>query len=200
MQAGFLQIDNGEAVPRDRVPHLDFDSFRRQAMEIVGSGGKVVQYFAYPENGTLKLLAVLRAGTLLVAGCDAPEAFASMAAECEPFHLFEREIAEQYGVRPEGHPWLKMVRYHPNYLDKPDVFGNDYSEDIPGRYDYYAVEGDEIHEVAVGPVHAGVIEPGHFRFNCIGERVLHLEIQLGTSTVAWNNCCSLRSPNDGRLS
>jgi Ni,Fe-hydrogenase III large subunit len=179
MQAGFLQIDNGEAVPRDRVPHLDFDSFRRQAMEIVGSGGKVVQYFAYPENGTLKLLAVLRAGTLLVAGCDAPEAFASMAAECEPFHLFEREIAEQYGVRPEGHPWLKMVRYHPNYLDKPDVFGNDYSEDIPGRYDYYAVEGDEIHEVAVGPVHAGVIEPGHFRFNCIGERVLHLEIQLG---------------------
>jgi hypothetical protein len=86
MQAGFLQIDNGEAVPRDRVPHLDFDSFRRQAMEIVGSGGKVVQYFAYPENGTLKLLAVLRAGTLLVAGCDAPEAFASMAAECEPFH------------------------------------------------------------------------------------------------------------------
>ncbi|MFZ1984443.1 MAG: hydrogenase, partial [Desulfatitalea sp.] len=39
--------------------------------------------------------------------------------------------------------------------------------------------GEEIHEVAVGPVHAGVIEPGHFRFNCIGERVLHLEIQLG---------------------
>jgi Ni,Fe-hydrogenase III large subunit len=60
-----------------------------------------------------------------------------------------------------------------------DVFGNDYSEDIPGRYDYYSVEGDEIHEVAVGPVHAGVIEPGHFRFNCIGERVLNLEIQLG---------------------
>ncbi|MCP4720358.1 MAG: hydrogenase, partial [Desulfobacteraceae bacterium] len=44
---------------------------------------------------------------------------------------------------------------------------------------YYQVDGDEIHEVAVGPVHAGVIEPGHFRFNCIGERVLNLEIQLG---------------------
>jgi Ni,Fe-hydrogenase III large subunit len=49
----------------------------------------------------------------------------------------------------------------------------------PARYDYYSVAGDEIHEVAVGPVHAGVIEPGHFRFNCIGERVLNLEIQLG---------------------
>jgi Ni,Fe-hydrogenase III large subunit len=47
----------------------------------------------------------------------------------------------------------------------------------------------------VGPVHAGVIEPGHFRFNCIGERVLHLEIQLGYQHRAWSNCCSLRRPN-----
>ena len=116
---------------------------------------------------------------LLAAGCDAPEAYPALTAQCEPFHLYEREIAEQFGIRPEGHPWLKMVRYHPNQLGRPDLLGNDYAEDIPGRYPYYAVEGEEIHEVAVGPVHAGVIEPGHFRFNCIGERVLHLEIQLG---------------------
>ncbi len=44
---------------------------------------------------------------------------------------------------------------------------------------FFAVEGEEVHEVAVGPVHAGVIEPGHFRFNCHGERVLNLEISLG---------------------
>ena len=93
--------------------------------------------------------------------------------------MFQREIAEQFGIRPKGHPWLKMVRYHANYQNKDDIFGNNYSDDIPGNYDYYSVEGEEIHEVAVGPVHAGVIEPGHFRFNCIGERVLNLEIQLG---------------------
>jgi Ni,Fe-hydrogenase III large subunit len=45
--------------------------------------------------------------------------------------------------------------------------------------DYFRIEGEEIHEVAVGPVHAGVIEPGHFRFQCHGEEVLHLEISLG---------------------
>ena len=45
--------------------------------------------------------------------------------------------------------------------------------------DFYRVEGTEVHEVGVGPVHAGVIEPGHFRFQCHGERVLHLEISLG---------------------
>jgi hypothetical protein len=93
--------------------------------------------------------------------------------------MFEREIAEQFGIRPEGHPWLKMVRYHPNYRGLTDVFRQRLHEDIPGNYDYYSVDGEEIHEVAVGPVHAGVIEPGHFRFNCIGERVLNLEIQLG---------------------
>jgi Ni,Fe-hydrogenase III large subunit len=44
---------------------------------------------------------------------------------------------------------------------------------------YYRVEGEGVHEVAVGPVHAGVIEPGHFRFQCRGETVMHLEISLG---------------------
>jgi Ni,Fe-hydrogenase III large subunit len=48
-----------------------------------------------------------------------------------------------------------------------------------GVTDFYRVEGEEIHEVAVGPVHAGVIEPGHFRFQCHGEHVFHLEIALG---------------------
>ncbi len=177
----FLAVGNGEAVPRERIPHAAFDAFRTEALSLVESGGKVVQFFAYPEGAAMKFMAVLRnaQNRLLVGGCDAPEAYPALSAQCEPFHLFEREIAEQFGIRPEDHPWLKMVRYHANCRGVPDVFGNDYSKDIPGNYDYYAVEGEEIHEVAVGPVHAGVIEPGHFRFNCIGERVLHLEIQLG---------------------
>ena len=179
MQTDFVSIENGRAIGRDRVPQLSFDDFRRKALDIVAEGGKVVQFFAYPDGDGFRLMAVLRNEQLLVAGCELPDKYPSLTAECEPFHMFEREVAEQYGIRPEGHPWLKMVRYHPNQRGIKDVFGNDYSADIPGNYPYYAVEGDEIHEVAVGPVHAGVIEPGHFRFNCIGERVLNLEIQLG---------------------
>lgn len=179
MQTLFLQIDNGKAVARKDIPHLTFEDFRHHAMALVTSGAKVVQFFAYADGNALKLIAVLRNDRLWAAGCDAPDRYPSMSATCEPFHLFEREIAEQYGISPEGHPWFKMVRYHANFRGATDAFGNDYTEDIPGNYDYYNVGGDEIHEVAVGPVHAGVIEPGHFRFNCIGERVLHLEIQLG---------------------
>ena len=175
----FKTVSNGQAVAMDSIPHLAFDDFSAQAIEIVSGGGKVVQFFAFQIDDSVRLMAVLRTDELLVAACDAPESYPSLTARCAPFHMFEREIAEQVGIRPEGHPWLKMVRYHPNGRGVADIFGNDYREDIPGRYDYYSVEGDEIHEVAVGPVHAGVIEPGHFRFNCIGERVLNLEIQLG---------------------
>ncbi len=180
MTMNFKTIGNGQATALDSIPHLPFADFSSQALDIVANGGKIVQFFAYARGETVRLMAVLRtADELLIAGCDAPVAYPSLTARCAPFHMFEREIAEQYGIRPEGHPWLKMVRYHPNWRGVDDVFGNDYDEDIPGRYDYYQVAGEEIHEVAVGPVHAGVIEPGHFRFNCIGERVLNLEIQLG---------------------
>ncbi len=174
-----LKISNGEAVDRRKIPHFPFVDFCGHVLDVVRQGGKVVQYFGYMDEGAVKLMAVLRTDHLMAAGCEAPEVYPSLTRICEPFHMFEREIAEQFGVVPEGHPWLKAVRYHANYRKTKDVFGNHYKEDIPGRYPYYQVEGEEIHEVAVGPVHAGVIEPGHFRFNCIGERVLHLEIQLG---------------------
>lgn len=179
MTNAFLKISNGEKIAREKIPHLSFNNFYQSTLNIVENGGKIVQYFAYQEETAIKFLAVLRTDELFVGGCDAPDSYPSFTQTCEPFHMFEREIAEQFGIRPEGHPWLKMVRYHANCRSVPDVFGNDYKDDIPGKYNYYQVDGDEIHEVAVGPVHAGVIEPGHFRFNCIGERVLHLEIQLG---------------------
>ena len=187
MSNTFLEVLNGEQIEREKIPHLPFVEFRKNVLNIVKDGGKVVQYFAYQDGAVIKFMIVLRTDKLFVAGCDAPEAYPSLSKTCEPFHMFEREIAEQFGIRPEGHPWLKMVRYHSNYRNLPDVFGNDYTEDIPGNYNYYQVDGEEIHEVAVGPVHAGVIEPGHFRFNCIGERVLHLEIQLGYQHRAVEN-------------
>jgi Ni,Fe-hydrogenase III large subunit len=156
MNTDFLQIGNGEAVTRDRIPHLSFDDFRSQALAIVTNGGRVVHFFGYPDGDGVNLLAVLRTDHLLMAGCKAPEDYPALTAECEPFHMFEREIAEQFGIRPQGHPWLKMVRYHPNERGLPDVFGNDYAEDIPGNYDYYSVEGDEILEIHLGYQHRGI--------------------------------------------
>ena len=81
---------------------------------------------------------------------------------------------------PVGHPWLKPLRYHHSYRPGHDAWGRAVGETIlPAVTDYFQVKGSEVHEVAVGPVHAGVIEPGSFRFECHGEHVFHLEVQLG---------------------
>jgi len=105
--------------------------------------------------------------------------FPSMTPRCPQVHLFEREIAEQFGIVPVGHPWLKPLRYQqPCHGDQSVQHATD-QPILPGTGRFYRVEGDEVHEVAVGPVHAGVIEPGHFRFQCYGEQVFHLEIALG---------------------
>ena len=176
-----VQIHNGVAISRADIPCLSPENFGQTLAEFVKNDGFVVHFFAYAEHGGHRLLAVLRNDKLYATGCEVGAEFPSLTGwVSEKFHMFEREIAEQFGILPTAHPWLKMVRYHPNYAGNADVFGNDYqNEEIPGRYDCFRVEGEAIHEVAVGPVHAGIIEPGHFRFQCAGEEVLHLEIQLG---------------------
>ncbi len=175
-----LQIGNGETVHRSVLPCVPFARFSEQLGAFVKNDGFIVQFFAFVDSGRNKLLAVVRNKGLYVLTTEVGESFPSLTASIsERFHMFEREIAEQYGITPTDHPWLKMVRYHANCRGVPDVFGNDYREDIPGNYPYFQVEGEAIHEVAVGPVHAGIIEPGHFRFQCAGEEVYSLEIQLG---------------------
>ncbi|UKL12931.1 hydrogenase large subunit [Dissulfurimicrobium hydrothermale] len=200
----FLEIKNGEMIGRRAIPYLNFADFCKGLLRVAARGASVVQFFGYKEDplvqqdislnfnapsreffgyeeeGSVQLLAVMRMGGHLYAiQTTAPESFESLSQHEIKFQLFEREIAEQFGLTPLGHPWLKPVRYHTNWRGVKDVFDNDYNKDIPGNYPYFQVEGEEIHEVAVGPVHAGIIEPGHFRFQCIGERILHLEIQLG---------------------
>ncbi|MBN1789290.1 MAG: NADH-quinone oxidoreductase subunit C [Bacteroidales bacterium] len=94
----------------------------------------------------------------------------SFTARHFAFHVFERELHENFGIQYTDHPWLKPLRYSHNRADLHSEIGN---------YPFYRIESEELHEVGVGPIHAGIIEPGHFRFICNGEQILHLEIQLG---------------------
>ncbi len=176
----FLQIHNGQPIPRERLPKVSFARFFQLMRDFTANSGYIVQFFAYTEDESTCLLAVVRNSNLFVLATEVGEEYPSLTlAASAKFSMFEREIAEQYGIRPSGHPWLKMLRYHANQTGRPDVFGNVYEQDIPGNYEYFRIQGEAIHEVGVGPVHAGIIEPGHFRFQCAGEQVLHLEIQLG---------------------
>lgn len=175
---------NGVAGATRDVPEFSIEDFGHAVEDHVSMGRRVSTLFAAPDGPSLRVTAVLSDDQsnlvyLLGTRIEGPS-FPSLTPKCPQVHLFEREIAEQYGVRPEGHPWFKPVRFHRSWRPGRDAWGRPEGTDpVVGVMDYYRVEGDEIHEVAVGPVHAGVIEPGHFRFQCHGEEVFHLEISLG---------------------
>lgn len=174
------KLHNAESLPLDEMPCCALSDFQRTLLAAVEEGSRVAALFACGQEGALRLVAVLardKEGKLEGLSCPVEGGFPSITPACPQAHLFEREIHEQYGLAVEGHPWLKPVRYHAPW-GGPAVAGG--AETAPiGLTDYFRIEGEEIHEVAVGPVHAGVIEPGHFRFQCHGENVFHLEISLG---------------------
>lgn len=184
MTPNWFSMRNGTSVPLNSIPRQPFADFRHEILIAPSRNRRIVALFGRPLEQDIELVAVLAVdqdGVLEVSRSILEgERFPSLTPECPQAHLFEREIAEQWGVVPEGHPWLKPVRFHPSYRSGQDAFGRKENDPfIVGVMDFYRVAGDEIHEVAVGPVHAGVIEPGHFRFQCHGEQVFHLEISLG---------------------
>jgi len=165
-----------EATPLGAVPRLDPGRFAEWVKRQADSGARIAALFGAPEEDGVHLYAVMaldRDACLSAARTGPVQRYPSITPDCPQAHWFEREIFEQWGVLPENHPWLKPIRFHAGYGPAP------FARPRPGETSYFRVEGPEIHEVAVGPVHAGVIEPGHFRFQCYGEKVLHLEISLG---------------------
>jgi Ni,Fe-hydrogenase III large subunit len=163
----FARFVNGQRLAEAEVPRLAPEALRRAVVEVCAGGARLVALFARPlAAGDLRIYAVLADdydGVLAAAATDLPAAdprYPALTPDLPEAQAFERELHDLHGVVPEGHPWLKPLRREEGYP-------------------FFRVEGEEVHEVAVGPVHAGIIEPGHFRFQCHGEEVIHLEIQLG---------------------
>jgi Ni,Fe-hydrogenase III large subunit len=181
-----MDLFNGACVHLSDIPVLSVTDFRAQIIASCGSGARLANFFGdgRGESGVV-LFAVLafdedsRIEALSTFIPAQEPRYESLTNELFQANIFEREIAEQWAVVPLNHPWLKPLRYHSNYRNVPDVWPDIAKRVIPGCYEFYALGGEEAHEVGVGPVHAGIIEPGHFRFQCHGEEVLNLEIQLG---------------------
>lgn len=106
----------------------------------------------------------------------------SLAAICYAAGRFEREIRDLYGIRVIDHPLPhRLVRhahwptgYHPMLADA----GPMPSALEPASYPFLQVEGDGVYEIPVGPIHAGLIEPGHFRFSVVGETIVRMKARL----------------------
>ncbi len=164
----WIKIKNNEKINLNDIPTLDIDDLRTEIISFVSVDKmRPLAFFGKDwGRGQVKLFTVLGddkgllyvTSSLFKAGIRSYE---SITQVIPSFHIFEREFFEEFHIEPLNHPWLKPLRKNQD------------------KYPFFKMEGDEIHEVAVGPIHAGVIEPGHFRFMCNGESVYHLEIALG---------------------
>ena len=177
-------LHNGDIMPFVKISLASFADFREQVLQATENGARITSLFGHPANADrVHLFAVLAndaEGQLTLCSTEVADSYPSLTPACAQAHWFEREIAEQWGVRPEGHPWLKPIRFHKSYRPNHDAWNRSTEKPVePGVTNFFSMNGEEVHEVAVGPVHAGIIEPGHFRFQCHGEHVFHLEISLG---------------------
>ena len=110
--------------------------------------------------------------------------FPSLSRQYLPAYRFERQMQSLMGVIPTGHedtrPWIKFEDWPEDAFPLRKSF--DGSRRLPrqeGEYRWARAEGEGVYEIPVGPVHAGIIEPGHFRFQAVGEMVINLEERLG---------------------
>jgi Ni,Fe-hydrogenase III large subunit len=120
------------------------------------------------------------ANDIAVASLECPDGtFPSVGALHPPAIRFERAIQSLYGLLPVGapdaRPWLDLGFWDMQYplgIRQPPP-------DVRAAYAFLPTEGESLHQIPVGPVHAGIIEPGHFRFTASGETVVRLEQRLG---------------------
>lgn len=172
-----ITVKNYQRIPFSAIPVLPYELFVPVILEelMIDDSCHCVNYFGFPHNDKVQLICCIAndeqqiihiTSAIVTLSATLP----SLTAHKLAFHIFERELNEQFGIQYTDHPWLKPVRYPFNRSDLSKTIDS---------YPFYSIESKELHEVGVGPIHAGIIEPGHFRFICNGEQILHLEIQLG---------------------
>ena len=127
-----------------------------------------------PEDAVLTLVAAVPG--------DAP-GYPSLSRTVPAAQWLERELRDLLGVEPEGHPDPRPLIAHAGWPAHCHPLRRDFAPPAgmswPPRFSVEPVEGEGVFEIPVGPIHAGIIEPGHFRFSTVGEAVLRLDVRLG---------------------
>ncbi len=176
--------------PSAGVLRVDASEWIGAASAASAAGGQLLGLWAtlYEDH---RPAATVRAALLIEGGLlvlelplgDAAERYRSLGEVFAGAGRLERAAADLTGVRsdaPDQRPWLRHAAWGPEAVPLRRVCH--VPADLPTGVDDYPfirVAGDGVHEVAVGPVHAGIIEPGHFRFSVVGEKVLRLEQRFG---------------------
>ena len=139
-------------------------------------GSYAVYYvFADRENGQLLIIKTTADKTKME--------IRSISEKVPAAALYEREIGDLFGIVPAGHPDAKRLVFHGNWPDGEFPLRKEFDvkrkpEFAQKETTFQKVTGEGVFEIPVGPIHAGIIEPGHFRFSVAGEPIINLEAQL----------------------
>jgi Ni,Fe-hydrogenase III large subunit/Ni,Fe-hydrogenase III component G len=184
-----------------REPHagevsLDADIAALPALAdrvVLGLDGRLMSLFASDERRTANVFLLhhvwslpgLRTLLHIAAPIDpAAPTFPSITAKHPAANWFEREVMDFFGLTPDGHPNPVRVALHDDWPDGAWPLRKDFPADRPvprvtgDFHPFRPVTGEGVFQIPVGPVHAGIIEPGHFRFGVAGEPVLYLQLRL----------------------
>ncbi|OBB66618.1 NADH-quinone oxidoreductase subunit C [Mycobacterium sp. 852014-50255_SCH5639931] len=156
--------------------------------DLLGKGFRLALVAGHDDGAALRVVYLFLAGypdRRVELECVVPKddpTVRSLAYLSFPASRFEREIADLYGIRPVGHPKARRLVRHAHWPEDWHPMRGDTSPapkfDGAGHFPFVTVEGPGVYEIPVGPVHAGLIEPGHFRFSVAGETVLRLKARL----------------------
>jgi Ni,Fe-hydrogenase III large subunit len=154
------------------------EQWRSIAAEL--GAGRATLLALWGEPAAVHMAVLMEPTGVAVATLDCPDGqFPSVGALHPPAIRLERAIHDLYGLAPQGtpdpRPWLDL-----GFWDVQQPLGARRAQaQARPPYQFLPSEGEGLHQIPVGPVHAGVIEPGHFRFTANGETVVRLEQRLG---------------------
>ncbi|GAA1722595.1 NADH-quinone oxidoreductase subunit C [Kribbella yunnanensis] len=175
--------------PNRRQSKVTADSLADHAATLLGSGYRLALIAGHDDRDAFRVVYLFvaarpdrRVELILSTSRSAPQ-IPSLAALSFPAGRFERELQDLFGIEIVGHPNQRRLVLHQHWpsdwypmrrdAGPPPAFG-----DIDEPYPFLTVAGKGVYEIPVGPIHAGLIEPGHFRFSVVGETILKLKARL----------------------
>jgi len=175
-------VSKGQRVEGHRPwPRIVVDAATWNAAATALAEGQVSLAGLWGESETVHMAVTDGAGrAAAVISLECPDGrFPSVGRVHPPAIRLERAIADLFGLLPEGLPDVRPWLDHGRWGVRHPLGRRAESARAPAAYRFLAAEGESLHQIPVGPVHAGIIEPGHFRFTANGETVVRLEERLG---------------------
>jgi Ni,Fe-hydrogenase III large subunit/Ni,Fe-hydrogenase III component G len=184
----FVRSDPQPGAPGLHTLSVTREEWHQVAQDMAAADGRLLALWASPAKGAASNVHAVflaeRSGlvvNLSIDGDDPPyPGLEDIFPAAARMQRAVRDLCGLQATTEDARPWLRHAAWPPDFrpmIDPPPA----QAVAAPGidRYEFVRVQGDGVHEIPVGPVHAGIIEPGHFRFSIVGEKVLRLEERLG---------------------